>query len=179
MAILAMLEHERDFRGIGHVGAVREPRLSKLTNEHGVRWGSAPPLCGKALPFRLGDYIFSCPARLPRFFGEGARKRFMRGFPQRKGAAFPRSKRRSRRFHRCGTTLYPQETAYRNHARPAGCGDAGQERLGAFAAFSASRIFEPYFCTRHSPRPRTFVRSSKPRAGMRTISSSHLFCATM
>jgi hypothetical protein len=66
-----------------------------------------------------------------------------------------------------------------NQALPGGKDALCHERFVAFAAFIASRIFAPYFCTRHSPSPRTFRRSSKPRAGMRTISSSHLFCATM
>ena len=48
-----------------------------------------------------------------------------------------------------------------------------------FAEFRISTIFAPYFCTRHSPNPVIFLRSSNVLAGIRTMSSSHLFCATI
>src|SRR5208282_1280390 len=63
-----------------------------------------------------------------------------------------------------------------NQARPAEYEDAGQERLAAFAVFRTSTILAPYFCTRHSPSPLTFVRSPNVRTGIRTMSSSHRFC---
>jgi hypothetical protein len=66
----------------------------------------------------------------------------------------------------------------RRHARPEGWFDVVRECLAALSMSRTSSILAPYFCTRHSPSPWTFARSSRFLTGIRTISSSHLFCAT-